>query len=176
MKSGRTIFLDRDGVINQLIFRDGKPGSPRHAPEFKFEPGIEEPIRRLRAAGFKLFVVSNQPDIARGLMTVKELRLMTDKIIATLKVDAVRICPHDDDDHCSCRKPKPGMLLDFAREYGFALAESCLIGDSRKDTMAARAAGCESILLDRSYNRDDPADRRASNLSEAVDIILGENR
>jgi phosphoglycolate phosphatase-like HAD superfamily hydrolase len=68
------------------------------------------------------------------------------------------------------------MLLDLAREYHFTLADSWLIGDSRKDTMAARAAGCESILLDRPYNRDDPADRRVSDLSEAVDIILGENR
>ena len=176
MKSGRTIFLDRDGVINRLIFRDGKPGGPRHVSEFEFEPGIEEAIRRLRAAGFKLFVVSNQPDVARGLLDTQQLRMMTDKIVAKLKVDAVRICPHDDDDHCSCRKPKPGMLVDLAREYGFTLAESCLIGDSRKDTLAALAAGCESILLDRPYNQDDPADRRASDLSEAVDIILGENK
>lgn len=176
MRSGRTIFLDRDGVINQVIFRNGKAAGPRHFSEFAFEPGIEAPIGRLRAAGCKLFVVSNQPDIARGLLSAEQLRLMTDKITATLKIDAVRICPHDDDDRCSCRKPSPGMLLDLAREYDLTLGEACLVGDSWKDTMAARAAGCESILLDRPYNQDDPADKRVSNLSEAVDIILGEIR
>jgi len=130
----------------------------------------------LRAAGFKLFVVTNQPDIARGLLTAEQLHLMTDNIIVTLQIDAVRICPHDDHDRCSCRKPSPGMLLDLAREYDVTLAQSYLIGDSWKDTLAARAAGCESIMLDRPYNQDDPADSRASDLSQAVDIILGETR
>jgi len=176
LRSGRAIFLDRDGVINQVIFRDGKPAGPRHVSEFEFESGIEEPIRRLRAAGFKLFVVTNQPDIARGLLTAEQLHLMTDNIIVTLQIDAVRICPHDDHDRCSCRKPSPGMLLDLAREYDVTLAQSYLIGDSWKDTLAARAAGCESIMLDRPYNQDDPADSRASDLSQAVDIILGETR
>lgn len=102
--------------------------------------------------------------------------MMTDKIIAKLQFDAVRVCPHNDHHGCSCRKPKPGMLLDLAREYDLTLAGSYLVGDSWKDTLAARAAGCESIILDRPYNQDDPADNRASDLSEAVDIILGETR
>lgn len=169
----RTIFLDRDGVINKVVFRDGRPTAPRQPAEFEIDEGVEESLERLRAAGFKLFVVTNQPDVARGLLSGESLRLMTDRIMAALPVDAVRVCPHDDRDGCACRKPKPGMLLELAREHGLALGESYLIGDSWKDTFAAGAAGCQSIILDRPYNREDPADCRVADLRKAVEIILG---
>jgi D-glycero-D-manno-heptose 1,7-bisphosphate phosphatase len=170
----RTIFLDRDGVINKVVFRDGRPTAPRQPAEFEIDEGVEESLERLRAAGFKLFVVTNQPDVARGLMSGESLRVMTDRIMATLPVDAVRVCAHDDRDGCECRKPKPGMLFELAREHGLALRESYLIGDSWKDTFAAGAAGCRSIILDRPYNREDAADRRVADLRKAVEIILGE--
>ena len=168
----KTVFLDRDGVINKAVFRDGRPTSPRNLSEFEIDEGVEESLKRLRADGFKLFVVTNQPDIARGLMPRESLRLMTDRIMATLAVDEVRVCPHDDRDCCRCRKPKPGMLVDLVREHGVELRESYLIGDSWKDTLAARAAGCRSIILDRPYNQGDPADCRIANLAEAVEFIL----
>jgi D-glycero-D-manno-heptose 1,7-bisphosphate phosphatase len=170
----RTIFLDRDGVINKVVFRNGRPTAPRQPAEFEIDEGVEESLKRLRAAGFKLFVVTNQPDVARGLMSVESLRVMTDKIMATLPVDAVRVCPHDDRDGCACRKPKPGMLVELAREHGLMLGESYLIGDSWKDTLAAGAAGCRSIILDRPYNRGDAADCRVADLQKAVEILLGE--
>jgi D-glycero-D-manno-heptose 1,7-bisphosphate phosphatase len=170
----RTIFLDRDGVINKVVFRDGRPTAPRQLAEFEIDEGVEESLKRLHAAGFKVFVITNQPDVARGLMSVESLRVMTDKIMATLPVDAVRVCLHDDRDGCACRKPKPGMLVELAREHGLTLGESYLIGDSWKDTLAAGAAGCRSIILDRPYNREDPADCRVADLRKAVEIILGE--
>src|SRR5579862_2563619 len=107
MTSQRTVFLDRDGVINKVVFRDGRPTSPRNLAEFEIEDGVEESLNRLRDAGFKLFVVSNQPDIARGLMPQETLRVMTEKILSTLPVDEVKVCPHDDRECCRCRKPKP---------------------------------------------------------------------
>jgi D-glycero-D-manno-heptose 1,7-bisphosphate phosphatase len=168
----RTVFLDRDGVINKVVFRDGRPTSPRNLAEFEIEDGVEESLKRLRDARYKLFVVTNQPDIARGLLLPESLRVMTDRILATLAIDEVRVCPHDDRDSCDCRKPKPGMLIDLAREHGIEIAESYLIGDSWKDTLAASAAGCRSIILDRPYNQSDPADSRVANLTEAVDLIL----
>src|SRR5690348_8919573 len=170
----RTIFLDRDGVINKVVFRNGRPTAPRQPAEFEIDEGVEESLRRLHAAGFKLFVVTNQPDVARGLMSVESLRVMTDKIMATLPVDAVRVCPHDERDGGACRKPKPGMLVELAREHGLMLGESYLIGDSWKDTLAAGAAGCRSIILDRPYNHEDAADCRVADLQKAVEIILGE--
>lgn len=170
----RTVFLDRDGVINKVVFRNGRPTAPRQPAEFEIDEGVEESLRRLHAAGFKLFVVTNQPDVARGLISAESLRVMTDKIMATLPLDAVRVCPHDDRDGCECRKPKPGMLVELAREHGLMLGESYLIGDSWKDTLAAGAAGCRSIILDRPYNREDAADCRVADLRKAVEIILGE--
>jgi D-glycero-D-manno-heptose 1,7-bisphosphate phosphatase len=92
--------------------------------------------------------------------------------MATLEVDEVRVCPHDDRDGCGCRKPKPGMLVDLAREHGVELSESYLIGDSWKDTLAASAAGCRSIILDRPYNQGALATCRVANLAKAVELIL----
>lgn len=169
----KTVFLDRDGVINRVLFRNGSPTAPWRFAEFEIEAGVEQALKRLRHAGYKLFIVTNQPDLARGYLAADALQMMTDKLMATLDVDAIKICPHDDRDGCACRKPQPGMLLELAREYDVALADSYMIGDTWKDTMAAWAAGCKSILLDRSYNHDDPADQRVIDLNDAVELILG---
>ena len=170
----KSVFLDRDGVINKVLLRDGEPTAPRRFAEFEIEAGVEQALGRLRRAGYRLFVVTNQPDLARGYLPADALRMMTEKLMETLDIDAIKVCPHDDHDGCACRKPQPGMLLELAREHDLALAESYMIGDTWKDAVAAQAAGCKSIMLDRPYNRDDPADRRVANLGEAVELILGD--
>jgi D-glycero-D-manno-heptose 1,7-bisphosphate phosphatase len=172
--SRKAVFLDRDGVINKIIFREGKPTSPRSMDQFEFDTGVPDSLKRLRAAGFELFVVTNQPDLARGLLTGEALRMMTDRIVAAIPVRAVRICPHDDGDACACRKPRPGMLIELAAEYGVDLAQSYIVGDTWRDTQAGLAAGCKSIILDRPYNRDDPADWRVPDLAAAVALILAQ--
>jgi D-glycero-D-manno-heptose 1,7-bisphosphate phosphatase len=168
----RAVFLDRDGVINKPVFRDGRPCAPRQVSEFAIEPDVEPSLRRLRAAGFLLFVVTNQPDVARGQLPVETLRAMNEKVMATLALDEIKVCPHDDGDECNCRKPRPQMLLDLAGDYNLALDESYIVGDSWKDTQAGKAAGCNSIIIDRTYNHDDPADYRVANISSAVNLIL----
>lgn len=173
--SRKAIFLDRDGVINKVILRDGKPTGPRSMREFQFESEVAESIERLRAAGFMLFMVTNQPDVARGLMSAGDLQSIMDHITAKLPFDGIRACLHDDSDHCECRKPLPGMILDLARQHDVPLGESWMIGDSSKDTLAARAAGCKSIILDRSYNQGARADYRVGTLGEAVNLIIAEN-
>jgi D-glycero-D-manno-heptose 1,7-bisphosphate phosphatase len=170
--SGRAIFLDRDGVVNKVVLRKGTPSSPRTVDEFELEADAHKSISRLKAAGFKIFVVSNQPDLARGHLTRAALDAMTGTVLATLPVDGVRICPHDDDDACSCRKPKPGMLIDLARENRLVLSQSFMIGDSWKDSTAAARAGCRSIILDRPYNQNAPADLRVTDLGQAADVVL----
>ncbi len=142
--SHKTIFLDRDGVINKIVFREGRRTSPRHIDEFEIEADVEDSLKRLHAAGFI--------------------------------VDDIRVCPHDDHNGCTCRKPQPGMLVQLARDYDLALEESYIVGDTWKDTWAGRSVGCGSIILDRPYNRDDPADARVPNLTSAVDLITGEVR
>jgi D-glycero-D-manno-heptose 1,7-bisphosphate phosphatase len=156
-----------------VIFRNGKPASPRLPSEFHFEYGIEQPLECLKMAGFRLFVITNQPDIARGLMDPQALNCMNQAVMGRLSVEAIEVCPHDDRDDCRCRKPKPGMLITLADRAGIDLAESFVIGDSWRDAQAARAAGCAGIILDRSYNCDDAADHRVVTLSEAAQLILG---
>lgn len=168
----RAVFLDRDGVINEVVYRDCKPGSPRHLTEFRFHNGIKEPLKELRAAGYRLFIVTNQPDIARGLLSRETLAACHQMIIEELPIEAVRLCPHDDRDDCECRKPRPGMLLQLAAETGVDLASSYFIGDTGQDADAARAAGCKSVLLDRPYNRANTADYRVLNMEEAAKVIL----
>jgi D-glycero-D-manno-heptose 1,7-bisphosphate phosphatase len=168
----RAVFLDRDGVLNKVVFRHGKPTAPREMAEFEIEPDADKQLQRLREAGFKLFVVTNQPDLARGLITATSLRVMTETLMAKLAVDAIKICPHDDRDACKCRKPSPGMLIELAHEHHVTLSRSYVIGDSLKDTLAGKAAGCTSIILERRYNLNDPADHRVEDLNQAVTLIL----
>jgi D-glycero-D-manno-heptose 1,7-bisphosphate phosphatase len=96
----RAIFLDRDGVINQVVLRDGKPFSPRTVKEFALCDGIGSFLAQSRKAGFLNIVITNQPDIARGLMDSKVLEAMHDSIKKHLSVDDILVCPHDDRDNC----------------------------------------------------------------------------
>ena len=156
-----------------MILRNGKPASPRLLSEFHFERDIERPLECLKMAGLRLFVITNQPDIARGLMDSDVLGCMNQAVMDRLSVEAIEVCPHDDRDDCLCRKPKPGMLITIANRAGIDLAGSFVIGDSWRDAQAARAAGCAGIILDRSYNCDDDADYRVVTLSDAAQLILG---
>ena len=171
----KAVFLDRDGVINRIIMRAGKPCSPRTIQDFEWEDGVKDAIEQIKERRFIVIVVTNQPDIARGKMPVDTLDAMTQKIYSEITVDAVMICPHDDIDECSCRKPKPGMLLDAAKMWSIDCGQSFMIGDTWKDTEAGYSAGCSTILLDREYNRDVSCDHRAANLEEAVKFIVKSN-
>jgi len=170
-RKNRAVFLDRDGVINRVVLRDGKPYSPRKIEEFVFNDGIREAVYRLKEAGFKILVVSNQPDLARGEITQDVLDTMTRKLKSKIPIDDVYICPHDDVHQCSCRKPKPGMLIEAATKWDINLATSFFIGDTWKDMGAGRAAGCKTILLDAPYNQDVDSDFRVKAISECIDII-----
>lgn len=170
-KKARAVFLDRDGVLNEVVFRGKVVASPRTIEEFRLVAGIETPLQTLKSAGFRLFVVSNQPDVARNLMSAAELEKMTQRILTTCPVDRVLLCPHDDSDGCPCRKPKPGMLLQLASEEGLDLESSFMVGDSAKDVQAGRSAGCRTILLRRAYNEDVDADFVVESLSDTLSIV-----
>lgn len=166
------VFLDRDGVINEAIVREGSPASPRTLEEFVLCEGVADALGRLAGAGFRLFVVSNQPDVARGLLDPQILVRMGDSIRASLPIDAVYVCPHDDADRCECRKPKPGLIRQIADERHIALGQSFFIGDTWKDVAAGRSAGCRTILLRRPYNEGTDADHVVANMSEAAQVVL----
>jgi D-sedoheptulose 7-phosphate isomerase len=167
----RAVFLDRDGVVNQVIHRDGKPFSPRTMVELVFTDGIENFLAESRKAGFLNIIFTNQPDIARGLMDSETVGKMHDLIMRRLPVDDVFVCPHDDKDNCRCRKPKSGMLIDAAQKWNIDLASSFVIGDQWKDVQSGKNAGCVSILLDCPYNKNVECDHRIPDLHSAFSII-----
>jgi D-glycero-D-manno-heptose 1,7-bisphosphate phosphatase len=169
----RAVFLDRDGVLNAAIVRDGRPYPPGDAGEVELLSGVEDACARLGAAGFELVVVTNQPDVARGTLTLEAVERINDVLLAALPLDEIVVCPHDDADGCECRKPKPGMLVDAAGRRELDLAESFMVGDRWRDVEAGRRAGCRTVLVDRGY--DEPSaepDATVSDLGEAAEWIL----
>jgi D-glycero-D-manno-heptose 1,7-bisphosphate phosphatase len=168
----RAVFLDRDGVL----VRARAVGAAAHGPlalhDFQILPGIEEPLARLREAGYLLVLATNQPGIARAELSWDVLDEMHRRLQAVAGLDAVRVCPHTDADACACRKPKAGMLLEAARELGIDLAQSFFIGDTERDLRAGETAGVRTILLDYEYNRGLSGVARAGSLAEAADLIL----
>ena len=171
-KIKRAVFLDRDGVLNPVVMRGGSPASPRGLSEFSLFPDATEQVARLRDAGYLVIVVTNQPDVARGLLPEKELAAMHRVLAEALGPDEIRFCPHDDHHQCACRKPKPGMLTQAAAEHGIELAASWMVGDGYKDMAAARAAGVRAVLISAEYNAQVEAALRVADLAEAVDLIL----
>ena len=147
------IFLDRDGVINEVIFRKDIVSSPRFIDEFKFREDFLSFAKNVDKTK-KFFVVTNQPDVKRKLLRENHLKEMHKKLMDILDFEEIFVCMHDDDDNCKCRKPKPGMILDAISKHNLFHEECILIGDSVKDLKAANAAGIDAFLLDTNYNKN----------------------
>jgi D-glycero-D-manno-heptose 1,7-bisphosphate phosphatase len=157
----RAVFLDRDGVLNAMVYHRefGTVDSPAHPDEFELLPGAAEAVRRINEMGLLAVVVSNQPGVAKGRFTLPLLEATTRKLRLSLaaaeaRLDAVYYCLH----HprallpqyrvvCDCRKPKPGLLLKAARELNLDLARSYLVGDGVTDLCAGRAAGTSTVFV-----------------------------
>lgn len=171
----KAVFLDRDGVINRSLVRGGKPYAPVRLEEFEILPGVPEALLRLRAAGFLNVVVTNQPDLTTGKQSPGVLAAMHSRLMAELAIDAIRVCPHVETDNCACRKPRPGLLLDAARDLGIDLASSCMVGDRWRDVAAGQRAGCgKSFFIDYEYAEKRPEKPYVAvkSLSDFVDRIL----
>jgi D-glycero-D-manno-heptose 1,7-bisphosphate phosphatase len=168
------VFLDRDGVINANIERNGKPVAPVALDQFRLLPGVEEAVSRLKAAGYLVIVATNQPDVSTGLTPQSVVEAMHAEIRQRMPIDEIKVCYHTDKDQCTCRKPKPGLLLEAAAQYGIDLLTSYMVGDRWKDTEAGRAAGCLTVFIDIGYEQDGPnsPDIVVKSLPEAVTEIL----
>jgi len=179
LEKQKAIFLDRDGTINQYV------GFLRNIDDFQLLPNVTDAVRRINESGYLTIVVTNQPVLARGEISVRELDLIHNKMETLLGnegafVDAIFYCPHHPDKgfdgeilelkiDCDCRKPKPGMLKRAAQEFNIDLENSWMIGDSESDILAGRAAGCRTVLLGKEeYGQNWSAD----NLLDAVNLIL----
>jgi D-glycero-D-manno-heptose 1,7-bisphosphate phosphatase len=152
------VFLDRDGVLNEAVVRDGKPHPPEGLAGFQLLPGVVDACERLHGAGFVLVVVTNQPDIARGTQDRRVVDQMHELLRRALPIDAIYLCVHDDVDGCTCRKPAPGMLLTAARDLDLDLGLSVMVGDRWRDIEAGRRAGCRTVFVDRGYSERPPVD------------------
>lgn len=168
-------FLDRDGVLNRAIIRDGMAFSPMSVCEFDLLPGVGEACGRLDEAGVEIIVVTNQPEVARGSLSVSTLEDIHRELRSLLPILHIMVCPHDDRDLCHCRKPLPGMILDAALMYDIDLTRSVLVGDRTKDIVAGKAAGCATVRIGGGYvgePNDVTADAMAPSLGAAIDFIL----
>ena len=143
----QAILLDRDGVINAE-----RADYVKEWREFNFLPGVLQALQRLAVLDIPIGVITNQSAIGRGIIqhaTVTEIHRALAQAVKNAggRIDAFFVCPHHPADGCLCRKPKPGLLLQAAKQFGFALEEALFIGDSVTDFEAAYAAGCQSILV-----------------------------
>jgi D-glycero-D-manno-heptose 1,7-bisphosphate phosphatase len=173
MSGAAAVFLDRDGTLNAAVVRNGKPYPPDSLADLVILPGAREGLAALKAAGYRTIVVTNQPDVATG----KQQRAVVDAINAAmteaLAIDDVRVCWHVDADGCTCRKPKPGLLVDAARDWNVDLTRSFMVGDRWRDVEAGRAAGCRTVLIESGYDEKQvPADFSVSSIAEACTMIL----
>jgi D-glycero-D-manno-heptose 1,7-bisphosphate phosphatase len=171
----RAVFLDRDGVLNAAVVRDGKPYPPAGLREFVLLDGVREACAELHAAGFLLIVATNQPDVGRGTQSRAAVEEMHAYLQRELPLDRIEVCYDPGGGVPSAdRKPAPGMLLRAAAELSIDLAASYMIGDRWRDIDCGAAAGCTTVFIDRGYAEElrTPPDFRAADLREAAQWIL----
>jgi len=189
----RAVFLDRDGVINELVYyaEHGVVDSPFTTEQFRLLPGVCEAINRFHELGFKVIIVSNQPGVAKGYLSQETFDKIRNKMNEELakegaSLDAEYYCFHYPEAkveklkaNCKCRKPKPGLLLEAAKDLGIDLRRSWMIGDGLTDVQAGKVAGCQTILLGRMKcelchlmnDQDAHPDLIAPNLLEAANLV-----
>ncbi len=167
----RAVFLDRDGVIIHTDVREGKPYAITSLEALEVLAGAGDAIQRLRDAGFVIIVVSNQPDVAAGKVTRDVVEAVNAELLGKLAIDEIKVCY---DSAASCYKPRPGMLLEAAREHDITLDRSYMVGDRWRDIGAGKAAGCMTVFIDKGYSEQAPEDpdRVVQSLAEAADVIL----
>lgn len=195
MSRGGAAFIDRDGVINELVAdpHSGHAESPLRVDDVVLLPGAAAALGRLARAGWPLIGVSNQPAAAKGRVSTVQLHAVQARVLELLdasgvRFDDFRLCLHHPEGvvpeltrHCNCRKPAPGMLLAAAQAHDLDLAGSWMVGDTDGDVLAGRAAGCSTLLIEHPGSAHKrlgltAPDHVVSDLDEAVDVILGTRR
>jgi D-glycero-D-manno-heptose 1,7-bisphosphate phosphatase len=172
MTPRRAVFLDRDGVLVQEIVVDGQALAPTSLETFQLVAEAAAQTQRLRQAGLRCLVFTNQPEVARGTLSTATLDAMHRQLRDEVPVDEIYVCPHQDGDGCACRKPGVGMLTAGAHDWEVQLDESFVIGDRWRDVEAGRSAGCYTVLIERPYSACETADARVQTLAQAVDAVL----
>lgn len=173
----KAFFLDRDGVLNKAFVVDGIPYPPKNISELELLPGVSEAISLIKENNFEIVVVTNQPDVARGKVDKRAVEKIHEYMMELLKINNFYTCFHDDGDNCTCRKPKPGLILSAARDLNICTTCSFMVGDRWRDIGAGQAAGCECFYIMNSYDEVQPKMpfNQVSSLLESVIRVLKEN-
>lgn len=174
----RAVFLDRDGVLNRVVIRNGQSYPPSSVQDFELYDDVANGCARLKAANFLLIVITNQPDVGRGTQSRNMVEAMHAKLRSTVPcLDRIEVCYHAGGRYgepCDCRKPRPGLILRAAAEMNIDPRESYVIGDRWRDIDCARAAGCRAIFIRRGYSetlRESP-DFTVTSFGDAVNAVL----
>ncbi len=170
----KAVFLDRDGVIN------ADHGFVHTVEKFEFLPRVTEALSKLADSEYMIIVITNQSGIGRGLYETGDFEKVMDYMENELAGEGIAIddtyfCPHNPDEDCECRKPKPKMILDAAKAHNIDLSKSWMIGDKNADVMCGKNAGCKSIFVKTEKRPDEKADNAdfvVKDLYEAVEKIL----
>ena len=170
----KAIFLDRDGVINQVVMREGKPYPPSSLETLSILEGVPEALHLLKKAGFLLIVVTNQPDVGRKTQKQEVVEAIHSHLMQALPLDRIEVCY---DERSPRYKPLPGMLLDAASQLQIDLSNSYMIGDRWRDIGAGKAAGCHTLLIDHHYHEPltEKPEAAFSSLLEAAFFILSQH-
>ncbi len=172
----KAVFLDRDGTLNKAVLnRPDLPEKPITAPfkfeELEFVPHLQEALGIMRDAGYKLIVITNQPDVANGYLTQHEWEKIHFTVMREVEPDDWIACRHRSVDKCKYKKPSPEMILAMAEKWDIDLTKSYMIGDTSNDTIAGKAAGCKTILIRWPYNLGTETDFIVPSLLEAAKLI-----
>lgn len=153
------VFLDRDGTMNKDVPYCRRP------EDFQLFPATSRAVRLLNERGYKVIVITNQSGVARGYFTEEMLGLIHQEMLKQLakenaRIDAIYYCPHHPDDNCECRKPKPKMILQAARDHNIDLKRSFMVGDKAHDIALGQNVGCRTVLVP-----SDPAESESESCS-----------
>ena len=169
----KCVFFDRDGILNKSIIKNGKPYAPLFFRDFKVYATAQYVVRNLKSRGYKIIVITNQPDINKKKLKVSEFKKMNNFLKKNILVDKIYFCPHLQSEKCSCRKPRIKLFKLAVRKYKINLNGSYMVGDRKTDISAGRLAGCKTIYVKKRYKEDPPfnQDYTVNNLIEILKIV-----
>jgi D-glycero-D-manno-heptose 1,7-bisphosphate phosphatase len=182
-KKNNLIILDRDGTLNKLVYQDNELRSPRFLDEFKLIEGAKEVLFTLKSQGNSIGIATNQPEVSRKLISIEELNSMHKYLLEEIEcIDVIKVCVHDNQDNCICRKPRVGLLEKIFENYNISKDQCYIIGDKWTDVLAGKNFKIKSILIEKEYSykptsqgespKDLTPDFTIHDIRECIKIIL----